>query len=91
MKATNIILSDIRFDEGTAVHRGRVSLSLTGGQVPLLVDFHCNAAQPRDCPRTLVVHDLLKDAMRQARDLPGLRRLGGDIAMDFETLRVDAA
>lgn len=91
MQARDFSVTDIRFDPAIASFRGNVRMHLTGGRVPLLVSFVARADRPEDCPRSLVIFDLLKDALRQARDLPPLRKSVRGIEADFDNIHVEAA
>ncbi|HHS94721.1 MAG TPA: hypothetical protein ENK63_05230 [Rhodobacterales bacterium] len=58
-------------------HEGYVSMALQpqrAGAPPLHLQFFCRADQPENCPSTIVMRDLIKDALRQARRMPGFRR-----------------
>lgn len=82
MRVTDIDITDLHFSqnatgqEGTG-HEGYVSMALQPtreGAPPLQLQFFCRADQPENCPSTIVMRDLIKDALRQARRMPGFRR-----------------
>lgn len=91
MQASHLSVTEIRFDAETGRFLGKVGMNLSGGRVPLLLSFQARAEQPRDCPRSLVIYALLKDALRQARELPPLRGRAPAIAVDFDNIRIEAA
>lgn len=76
MRVTNIDIADLHYCGTRKTHRGYVTMelhrSVDGART--LVQFICHAAQPQDCPPALVAQDLIEDALRQARRMPGFRR-----------------
>jgi hypothetical protein len=88
MLATHIDVSDIRFDDGLGLYTGRVSMMLQPdrSQRPVNVHYNCTALQPRGCPSSLVVYGLIKDAVRQARRMPGFRRGEQQIEVDIASV-----
>lgn len=90
MRVTNIDVNDQRFDGTT--HTASVSMELqSGDRAPVNVHFLCRADQEADCPSTLVLYDLLQDALRQARRMPGFRVGEEDIQVDISTATITAA
>jgi hypothetical protein len=54
------------------------------------VNFLCYSSQLQDCPPALITQDMIADALRQARRMPGFRRgerqleLAGPVAQQAE-------
>jgi hypothetical protein len=76
MRVTNIDIVDLHYNGANKRHQGYVSMELHPARTgaPMQVQFLCHAAQPHDCPPSIVTHDLIKDALRQAHRMPGFRR-----------------
>lgn len=77
MRVTDIDISDLHFSQQVACHEGYVAMALQpqrAGAPPMQLQFFCRADQPENCPSTIVMRDLIKDALRQARRMPGFRR-----------------
>lgn len=90
MQVTNIDVNNQCFN-GTA-HTASVSMELRSGeQTPTNVHFLCRTDRGADCPSTLVLYDLLQDALRQARRIPGFRAGEKDIEVDVTTATITAA
>lgn len=76
MDVTGIEITAPRFDPDTARHQAHVCLEMrpaTSG-MPLHVHFLCHSPRPADDPTSLIGQDLIADALRQARRMPGFRR-----------------
>ena len=85
MRVTDITITDLHFSAPSTRHEGYVSMvlrSLRDGAQPMHLQFLCQANQPETCPSTIVMHDLISDALRQARRMPGFRR--GEHAFEVE-------
>jgi hypothetical protein len=76
MKVTSIDITDLHYVTARAHHLGHVTLQLLAVQdsAPMLVHFVCQSSHPCDSPVSLVIHDLVADALRQAQRMPGFRR-----------------
>jgi hypothetical protein len=90
MRVTNIDITDLHFSAAGDQHEGYVSMEVRNGRggAPVLVQFLCHAAQPQDCPASIVTHDLIRDALRQARRMPGFRRGERKIELEFFEPRI---
>ncbi len=76
MKVTKIEITRQRFNSTKALHEGLVTLKsvLPHGERAVWVQFLCTTPHKADCARSVVVHGLIEDALRQARRMPGFRR-----------------
>lgn len=85
MKITNIDIADLRYDGTTSRHEGHVSMELRPSRegAPMHVHFLCYSDKVESSPSTLVTHDLIKDALRQAHRMPGFRRGERKIEVDI--------
>lgn len=92
MKVTNIDIADLHYSGTAEHHEGYVSMELHSSRerAPVLVQFLCHAAQPQDCPASIVTHDLIRDALRQAHRMPGFRRGERTIELGVAEPRVAA-
>lgn len=76
MRVTSIDIADLHFSRIRDCYEGYVSMELRPSRkgAPMQVQFLCHAVQPEDVPAALVTRDLIEDALRQARRMPGFRR-----------------
>ncbi|TYB77536.1 hypothetical protein [Maritimibacter fusiformis] len=76
MNVTRIEITDPRFDPDAARHQAHVSFDMQSASDagPVLVHFLCHSPRRADDPASLVTEDLIADALRQARRMPGFRR-----------------
>lgn len=76
MDITAIEISQARFDPDAARHRAHVCLDMrpASGGVPVHAHFLCQSFRDTDAPASLITEDLIADALRQARRMPGFRR-----------------
>ncbi|MCI2399810.1 hypothetical protein [Aliiroseovarius subalbicans] len=90
MRVTNIEVSGLHFD-GVA-HVGHVSMKIcASNRSDNSLHFLCRVNQPEDCPSTLVLYDLITDALRQARRMPGFRNGEEEIKVDLSQAKIAAA
>jgi len=76
MKVTSIDVSGLRYDGARACHEGHVTMELRPSRdgAPMHVHFVCQSNREQGSPSSLVTHDLVADALRQAGRMPGYRR-----------------
>lgn len=76
MKVTSIDITNLRYDSASACHEGHVTLQLCASKqdAPMHVHFVCHSSRSAGEPASLVTHDLVEDALRQAHRMPGYRR-----------------
>jgi hypothetical protein len=76
MNVTRIEITTPRFDTDAARHQAYVSFDMRPdrGSVPVIAHFLCHSGCAPDSPSSLVTQDLIEDALRQARRMPGFRR-----------------
>lgn len=77
MKVTGIDILGLRYDATAAYHEGYVTLQIkptVAGAAPLLVQYLCHSGQGESAPASLITHELIGDALRQAHRMPGFRR-----------------
>ncbi len=76
MRVTKIEITRQRFNSARSLHEGLVTLksALPHSDRSIWVQFLCTTPHEADCPRSVVVHDLIEDALRQAHRMPGFRR-----------------
>ena len=90
MRVTNIDVNDLTFD-GT-LHRATVSMDLLGENgSDVSVHFLCKTERPKDCPSTLIQYDLMNDALRQARRMPGFRAGEEEIIVEISSAQTSVA
>lgn len=85
MKVTDIDIRGLHYAAGVARYEGHVSMELQHGAneaPPMHLQFLCHADQHEGAPSTLVTYDLIKDALRQARRMPGFRR--GEVTIEVD-------
>ncbi|WP_281840770.1 hypothetical protein [Sinisalibacter aestuarii] len=73
---TDIEIAGLGYEPDGACHSGHVTMELTPkqGGTPTHMHFACRSALPADTPADLIRQDLIEDALRQARRMPGFRR-----------------
>ena len=76
MDITAIEITQARFDPDAARHQAHVCLDMRPGDrdTPLHMHFLCHSARGATEADSLVTEDLIADALRQARRMPGFRR-----------------
>lgn len=76
MRVTTIDITGLRYDDARACHEGHVSMELRPSRngAPMHVHFVCRSGREEHSPPSLITHDLVADALRQAHRMPGFRR-----------------
>jgi hypothetical protein len=92
MKVTDIDILDLHFDAAAKRHAAYVSMELCPalpGAMPVRVQYLCHCGRAERAPATLVVYDLIRDALRQARRMPGFRRGEHVIEVEVSAARIE--
>lgn len=88
MQVKNIDVTGVAFD-GTH-HIGEVLMTLEGTRSKIEMRLACRSERGADCPSTLVLYDLMADALEQVRRTPGVQVEDG-FEVDISTARVRMA
>lgn len=91
MIVNSVDLSEPDFEADTSRHSATVTMKMTGASgAGFEIAFACHTTQPADCPSTLVLYELIKHAMAQARLLPAFRGPENAISLDLEAVKITA-
>jgi len=78
MQVDDIHIQHRHWDDGPADgagrHAGLVTFTCPREDRLRLMQFLCHSARAPDAPEKLIARDLVADALRQARRMPGFRR-----------------
>ena len=88
MQVKNIDVTGVAFD-GTQ-HVGEVVMTLEGTRSKVEMRLACRSERGADCPSTLVLYDLMTDALDQAKRTPGVKVEDG-FEVDISTAKVRMA
>lgn len=88
MLVKNIDVTGVAFD-GTH-HVGEVVMTLEGVRTKVEMKLACRSERGADCPSTLVLYDLMTDALNQAKRTPGVKVEDG-FEVDISTAKVRMA
>jgi|GEM_PF-6766381 hypothetical protein len=88
MQVKNIDVTGVAFD-GTH-HVGEVVMTLEGTRTKVEMKLACRSERGADCPSTLVLYDLMTDALNQAKRTPGVKVEDG-FEVDISTAKVRMA
>lgn len=88
MLATKIDVSEINYNDALGLYNGHVAMLLqpSRSDAPVNVHYSCSTPQPAGCPSSLVVYGLIRDAVRQARRMPGFRQGERKIEVDIASV-----
>jgi len=85
VRVTDIEISDLHYSHALGHQLANVSITLIREGVAAHIHLLCRAARPDDCPEDTVTHDVIDDALRQVRRMPGVRRGERQIDVDIST------
>lgn len=86
---TGIEISDLHYSRAAGHHLASVSMTMIRTDTPAHIQLLCQANQPEKCADEIVMQNLIDDALRQARRMPGFRRGERQIRVDVSTASVD--